>query len=47
MSDEAATANERVHEFMDYRRALRLRMGEASGAGELALMTKLRWGLHH
>ena len=41
MSDEAATANERVHEFMDYRRALRLRMGEASGAGELALMTKL------
>ena len=38
----AATAEQRVHEFMEYRRrVLRLRMGESSGAGELALLTEL------
>ena len=32
---------QRVHAFMQYRRSLQPRMGKASGAGELALMTKL------
>ena len=41
MSDDASAAKQRMHDFMEHRRALRLRMGESSGSGELALMAEL------
>ena len=41
LAEAAAAVKQRVHAFMQYRRVLQLRMGKASGAGELALMTKL------
>ena len=41
LAEAAAAVKQRVHAFMQYRRSLQPRMGKASGAGELALMTKL------